>query len=534
MGRIVTLQEAQLLTGQLRDWAYNTLDVTGTREAGDTLLPQLTGNHERIYRFERALQAPAMSMMLRGVRVDQQKRNEMVGLLKQELARDEKKIAKLSEVTEVWDGTEKETGICPAEFGKHHKWPRGMPDGPGRLCERCGAPRIKPLAFNANSATQRAHLFYDLHKVEPEKNKDGEITTDGDALERIGRKYPRLLNLTSSIEGVIDKKKQLGALAAKLTPDGRYPSSFNVGAAWTGRFSSSKNPFQLGGNLQNVAPRHRRVFIADPGMDMFYADYMQGESNIVAHLSGDEKYLEAHRLGDVHTYVTRYIWPDLPWTGDLAKDKKIAKQLPPWDQAEGHDYRFQCKRIQHGSNYGLTPFGISMIAKIPLSEAKLAYERYMTEFDGIPAWHNWVYARVHEHQPLINPLGREITLFGRSWDKHTKRQGLAFLPQSTLADIEDIALWQVWNYLEQEGVYELAQVHDAILGQYPRGDLSKVRDVLGLMSIPVPVVDIYNKTRMMTIGVEAAVGRNWGHKGKDNPYGIDEAPIAEYLNEHPL
>lgn len=537
MGRIVTLETAQKLKqgSQERDWAYNGLDTTGTREIADTLLPRLNERQALVYGFERALQAPAMAMMMRGVNVDKTKRDAMLAAAKRDRAKAERAIAKMPQVTEVWDAVELETGICSATFGKRHKWPRGVPDHE-RSCERCGVARQKPKPFSANSATQRAHLFYDLHKVPPVKNKQQKISTDGDSLDKIKRmpKFKYLAPLIEQIQIVVDMKKQEGALGAKLNPQGRYMSSFNIGAAWTGRQSSSKNPFQEGGNLQNVAPKHRRVFIPDYGMDIGYADYMQGESNLVAHLSGDVKYIEAHAIGDVHTYVTRYIWPELPWTGDLKKDKLIAKQNPPWDQAEGHDYRFQCKRIQHGSNYGLSPFGIAMIAQIPLKEAQKAYEAYMTEFDGIPAWQKWVRLQVAEHNPLVNPLGREVTLFGRPWDPHTQKQGLAFLPQSALADIMNIAMWRVWNEQDPEQLQLLAQVHDALLFQYPKGELANVRRMLQLMSIPVPVTDIHGITRIMRIGVEAAVGRNWGHAGPDNPYGIAEKPIEQYLLENPL
>lgn len=531
----VTLTEAQLYQpGQQRDWLYNNLDATGTREISDTLLPMAKGPYAQTYSFERALQAPAMSMMMRGVRIDRPLRDGMIKELRQELTKDEKGIAALPGIADTWDGVSIESGICPADFGKRHKWPRGVPDGPGKLCAKCGTSRVKPEPFSANSPSQTNHLFYDIHAVEEMKNKLGKVSTDDDVLQRIGKKHPELHPITTAILAIRDKKKQLGSLLARLSGTGRYHSSFNVGAAWTGRFSSSKNPYGLGGNLQNVAPKHRKMFIPDPGMDIGYADYMQGESNIVAHLSGDPKYIEAHKLGDVHTYVTRYVWPDLPWTGDLAKDKKIAKQNPPWDLAEGHDYRFQCKRIQHGSNYGLTPFGISMIAQIPLTEAKSAYNRYMQEFDYIPAWQDWVRGEVESHHTLVNPLGRHWTPFGRSWDKHTWRQALAFLPQSLLADIDDIALFQVWYYLEEQEVQLLAQVHDALLHQYPTGRLDLERELLKLMRIPIPVTDYRGNTRLMIIGVETATGKNWGHASKANPRGISEGPMEEYLKDHPL
>lgn len=523
MGRLISLPEAQALPkGQEKSWCYNALDCTGTLEIAQVLLPRLNEAQSLTYAFERALQAPAIAMMMRGVRVDETKRAEMVTTLKRELASEMRKIAKLPQVTEVWDGTELETGECPAELGKHHKWPRGVPDSPDRKCERCGAPRVRAKPFNPGSPDQNHRLFYELHGVSPIKNKLGEVSTDEDVLEKIGRRYAALKPVTDAILSVRNSKKQLGSLAAKLTSDGRYPSSFNVGAAWTGRFSSSKNPFQLGGNLQNVAERHRRVFIADPGYTLGYADYMQGESNIVAHLAGDPKYIEAHRVGDVHTFVCRYVFPDLPWTGDLKRDKIVAKVNPPWDTAPGHDYRFQTKSVVHGCNLGLTPFGIALQKHIPLAQAKAGFERYMTEFEYIPAWQSWVAGQVREHKPLVNPLGRTVQLFGRPNDKHTINQAYAFLPQSTLADIDDIAMWLVWLYLEPEDVQLLAQVHDALLHQFPSGRMDLEKQLVDFMSIPVPVTDFRGNTRVMTIGVETAVGKNWGHKNDGNPHGISE------------
>lgn len=520
----LSLEQCREADGEVKQQCYNALDATGTLEIAQVLLPRLNAAQSLTYALERALQAPALSMMMRGVRVDTVKRAEMVAALKREMAGELKKIAKMEEVTSRWDLTEKDTGQCPlGTLGQHHKWPRGVADDqPGKSCLRCGAPRLVAKSFNPNSPDQTDHLFYDLHGVKPMRNKKGEISVDEDVLERIGRKHPVLKVLVEAILGVRNSKKQLGSLAARLTSDNRYPSSFNVGAAWTGRFSSSQNPYRLGGNLQNVAERHRRVFIPDPGHSIGYADYMQGESNIVAHVAGDEKYIEAHRSGDVHTFVTRFVWPELPWTGDLKKDKLIAKQNPPWDTAPGHDYRFQCKSVVHGCNLGRTPHGISMGLHIPLSQARTAFERYFTEFPYIKGWQEHIKRTVREHLPISNPLGRTVQLFGRPDDDHTMNQALSFIPQSTLADIDDIAMWLVWLELEPEGVQLLAQVHDALLHQFPDGRMDLEKRVVDLMSMPVPVTDYRGITRIMTIGVETAVGKNWGHKSPDNPYGISE------------
>lgn len=514
---LVNLEQAQRLQGEHKQWAYNALDCTGTREIADVLLPRLDAGELRTYAFERALQAPFLAMMRRGVPVDTQERGEILKRLTREYNKSMADINKMPGVVDVWDGLVKETGFCPAEFGKHHKWPRGVPDTPERKCERCGAPRFRRSQFNPNSGEQTMHLLYDLHGIKKLTNKTGEVSVDDDVLERIGRNFPKMLQLTEAIRDVRDQKKQIGFLGAKLTADRRFPSSFNVGTAWTGRASSSKNPYGLGGNLQNISERHRHVFIPDAGYEMFYADLMQAESLTVAYLAGDPEYIRAHKTGDTHTFVTRLLWPELPWTGDLKQDKAIAKTLPEWDPVPGHDFRFQAKRIQHGSNYGLTPFGIAMIAHIPVAVATEAQRRFFHAFPFIRQWQRGIAKAVEGQEALVNPVGRRVRLFGRPWDAHTYKQGLAFKPQSLVADVLDLAIFRVWDKWEPHFIQLFAQVHDAILGQYPLGQRDKaVEALVEAMSIPVRFGEDY-----MNIPVEIAVGSNWGHKGKDNPFGLE-------------
>jgi DNA polymerase I-like protein with 3'-5' exonuclease and polymerase domains len=505
------------LTGLMREGAYGALDVVGTFAVYKALAPLLTGNKARVYAFERGMQKHAFAMMVNGVNINTSKRTEAVTRLKRDLIGLEKKADKHPTVMGVWDKFELNTGWCPSEPGKRHKWQAGVADTPERKCERCGVSRMKRATFSPNSSHQCKHLFYKLLKCQPVHNKKGEVTTDDEALAKIGQKYPDFYDLTQTIQGVRDAKKQLGLLEARLTPAGRYTASFNVGAAWTGRWSSSKNPFGEGGNLQNIGERHRYLFEADPGYVLFYADLEQAESNTVAHLSGDPKYIEAHELGDVHTYVCRMIFQHLEWSPDrdIKKDKIIAKVNPPWDLADGHDYRFQSKRVQHGSNYGLTAPGIAMIAHIPLKESRAMQRNYFDEFVYIPAWHKKVIETVKEQQPLVSPFGREITLLGRPWDNGTYRQAFSAVPQSVVADVISVGIHRLAARPE---IKLMAQVHDAILGQFPAHMIDELAPFIKeSMAVPLQVGD-----RVMTIATEIAIGeRNWGKKSEDNPKGIE-------------
>ena len=526
---IYNLEQAKAMPkGQLKDWLYNALDNTGTREIADVLLPRLNERQAKTYAFERALQGPAMAMMQRGINIDGMQRQRMMTELKRELAKDVNKIARNSAIITVWDKTQKNTGSCKLpqrKDGKHkwEKWEKGTSEH-GRHCVACGADRLIPDPFNANSSDHVDHLIYDLLNIPVHTDKKGNRSAGGDILERIANKFEQHRPILDGILDIRDKKKQLGSLNARLSKDSRYPSSFNIGAAWTGRQSSSKNPYGEGGNAQNVAPRHRRIFIADPGKLLGYIDLKQAESNVVAHISGDEVYIDAHRSGDVHTYVARLVWPELPWTGDLKKDKAIAKRLPEWDNVEGHDFRFQAKRIQHGSNFGLTPPGISMIARIPMKQAFKAQENYFHEFPCIRHWQNGVALRIKDHLPLTNVLGREITLFGRPWEPHTIKQGLAFIPQSSVADILDLGMWRVWTEQDPTGgdndeVELLAQVHDALLLQFDKARTEVLHTTKRLLQIPIPV-----NGRIMQIEAEVAIVYNWGKRSDNNQHGMYEPP----------
>lgn len=516
-GRVWTMPELVAMPeGQLRYWAYNALDCTGTRKVWDVLRPRLDPARERTYAFHRALQAPVMAMMRRGVRVDQLRLNEALKTLRRELAVEIRKANRLPVVKEKWDGELKVTGLCPTPpYGKRHKWPRGVEDGPERKCEKCGVARVKKGLFNPNSHEQCAHLFHDLMGLARMKNKKKEWSVDDEVLEKLALKHPQHGDLFDVVRECRGLKKQIGFLSSRQTPSGRMPSTFNVAAAWTSRFSSSKNPYGLGTNLQNISERHRNIFIPDPGMELFYADLERAESLVVAYVSGDEGYIKAHD-GDTHTLVASYLWPDLPWTGDPTADKKVAEQNPTWDPAPGHSYRFQAKRIQHGSNFGLAPFGIAMIAHIPVKEAAAAQGRYFDAFPGIPAWQRETARKVAEQEPLVNPLGYTVALAGRPWDGHTVRQALSLVPQSTVAHVLNLGLWRVWRELDPELVMVLAQIHDAILGQWPveRREVA-AKELVRRMKIAIPVTSPTG-TRTMTIQVEVMAGGNWG-KFNDNP-----------------
>lgn len=493
----------------------------------------MTEADKRIHDFYMALQGPALDMTIRGILFDDIERDKLYKEMSSRMREIEKLLANHPLITAVWDGEEKNTGAClqPSRKDGKHKWePWDADDEHGRKCVDCGAGRFKPRAFKVSSDPDLMRLCYDLWKCKPQLNKEGKKTVNKEAREKLADKYPKYADAWKLMNEFADVEKQQGFLKFK-SDDGRFHSAFNVSVTETGRWSSNQDHDGNGSNAQNITERHRHIFIADTGMELCYADLKQAESKVISFVAGDEGYIEAHEGGDTHTFVCRLVWPEgvggKAWTGDLAADKVIASSArPSWDDKEGHDFRFQSKAIQHGSNLGLTPFGMAIQKRIPVAAAQEGQARYFRAFPGVRDYQRMIRQKVENQEPIVTPLGARFKLYGRPWDEHTYKQGLAKIPQAMVGHIVAIGLSRIYDQLPE--VQLLAQVHDAILFQFPKGQYQYVYDALKLMEVPVYITGVDGKTRRMCIGTEAAVGHNWGHyntkpeKGRVNTDGVRE------------
>ena len=61
-----------------REQVYNGLDCCVTTEVLDVLLPQLDNHTAATYAFSKSLQGPLLEMRLRGVRIDERRKAEVI------------------------------------------------------------------------------------------------------------------------------------------------------------------------------------------------------------------------------------------------------------------------------------------------------------------------------------------------------------------------------------------------------------------------------------------------------------------------
>lgn len=457
---------------------YNGLDTCMTLEVFNKMREDARSDQNIIYDFERAMQAPALEMMLMGIKVDLFERDHLIRHYEKQLARIQYILNRYGDA--LWD-----KGINPR------------------------SPTLKDL-------------FYDVMGLPVQmKNVKGQKSpsTDRDALEKL-EIYFHARPVIAAILAYRDVAKQLEFLRTKIDPDGRIRTSYNVAGTETGRWSSSSNAFGTGGNLQNWQDKLRRILVADPGRKFAYVDLEQAESWIVGikcwQLFGDTSYISAIRSGDLHTLVCRMVWKNLRWTGDIKQDREVADQI----FYREYSYRDLAKRGGHGTNYYGQPFTMAKHLKVKAQLMEEFQSGYLGAFPGISQWHRYVAQELQLGQYIETLLGRGRHFFGRPNDDSTLREAIAYEPQSCVGDLLNLGAWRIWKHGRAKyDVRLMAQLHDAVLVDYP--DIPEIEDEVLRWVKTQLLVPLTVNGDTFVIPSEAASGWNWGKFDADkNPAGV--------------
>ena len=357
----------------------------------------------------------------------------------------------------------------------------------GQAHEAAGQP------FNVNSPKQLAEiLFTKLGLPVKKKTPSGTPSTDEEVLSELALDYPLPKLLLESRQLAKLKGAYTDKLPKMINPQtGRVHTSYAQAVAVTGRLASS-DP-----NLQNIPVRNaegrriRSAFIAPPGAHIVSADYSQIELRIMAHLSEDERLLDAFAQGeDVHRATAAEIFGVTPIE-------------------VGADQRRVAKVINFGLIYGMSAFGLARQLDLERSAAQAYIERYFARYPGVAR-----YMESTRNAAKIN--GYVETVFGRRlWlpeiraaqvgrRQGAERAAINAPMQGTAADLIKLAMIAVQGWLDREQLKTklVMQVHDELILEVPDDELARVRAELP------PHMTQVAKLRV-PLAVEVGVGANW-------------------------
>lgn len=350
---------------------------------------------------------------------------------------------------------------------------------------------------NVNSPKQLAHVLFDtLHLPVVRRTKTG-YSTDEDVLQKLSVQHPLPARILAYRELAKLKSTYIDGLLTRVKPSGRVHTRFNQAVAATGRLSSS-DP-----NLQNIpirteeGRRIRRAFIPAPGCLFLSADYSQIDLRVLAHVSGDPALTAAFRRGDdIHAATARDIFGLKP--GDPVSD----------------DQRRVAKSVNFGIVYGQTGFGLSQQLGLPMAQAQAYINAYFAKYAGVKAWIARVLEEARAQGYVTTLLGRrrylpEIKASNAAVRAFAERTAMNTPIQGTSADLIKVAMRDVARLLEKKKgkTRLLVQVHDDLLFEVPRNELSEVSAWVktameSAVALTVPVV------------VDLKTGPNWADMEK--------------------
>ena len=347
--------------------------------------------------------------------------------------------------------------------------------------------------FNLNSPKQLGVvLFEELGLPVRKKTKTG-YSTNAEVLESLRLEHPIVEQILAYRLWSKLKSTYLDGIAGLIRTDtGRVHTNFNQTVTATGRLSSS-DP-----NLQNIPVRTeegrmiRALFEPGEGYDyLLSADYSQIELRLLAHMSGDENFIDAFKRGqDIHARTAAEVF-GIP-----------LEEVTP-------ELRRHAKAVNFGIVYGISDFGLARNLHISREEAGDYISRYFTRYPGVRAFMDKVVAEAHETGYVTTMFGRRRELpaiKSRNFNQRMLAERMAMNTpiQGTAADVIKLAMIAAYRKLREAGVKSriLLQVHDELVLEVKESELETVQAILHeamehVVSLSVP------------LSIDVHWGRNW-------------------------
>ena len=437
--------------GEEEHWIYNCKDCVKTFEIAQVLKQVIRDMRvEEVHTFQQSLFAPVLETMNRGVRIDQKRRGEFAVTLIQEIQ-------------------ERQNWINSAVS----------------------------FDLNIRSNQQMQEFFYHDLKQKPVRDrKSGSISCSDEALRKVAEREPLLRSLIRKISELRSLHVFYSTfVTAPLDIDGRMRCSFNIGGTETFRFSSRKNAFGSGMNMQNIPkggeddelslPNVRSLFIPDKGMEFFDIDLDSADLRTVVWES-DEQEMKAMINEGKKVYVEVM--------KEYYHDPSLTKKSPQYGTF---------KSFCHGTNYLGTAAGLASRLALTVHEVDKLQKWYFGKFPKIKKWQDRVKNSVITKRMVENVFGYRCYFFDRI-EGTIFNQAIAWIPQSTVACIINRGYRKIYDELKEVEV--LLQVHDSLAGQYPTAKRDTLLPaIIDKCSITLP----YPDPMIIPVGVKTSI-ISWG------------------------
>ncbi|MCD2348808.1 DNA polymerase I [Clostridium guangxiense] len=340
--------------------------------------------------------------------------------------------------------------------------------------------------FNISSPKQLGKILFEKLDLPVIKKTKTGYSTNAEVLEKLYNEHPIIEKIMNYRQVTKLYSTYVEGLKQVIDKDGKIHSSFNQTVTTTGRLSSTEP------NLQNIPIKSemgreiRKVFV--PNNDdcvILSADYSQIELRVLAHISGDEKLIDAFKHhSDIHTKTASEVF------------KVPIEDVTP-------RMRSNAKAVNFGIVYGIGDFSLAQDLKISRKEAKTYIDTYFERYPNVKKYLDNAVEKGKKDKyvttimnriryiPEINASNKMVRSFGERLAMNTPIQGSA-------ADLIKLAMVNVYKKLNESKLKSkiILQVHDELILNVYNDELLKVKEIVKremekVMELKVPLeVDI--------------------------------------------
>jgi DNA polymerase-1 len=345
--------------------------------------------------------------------------------------------------------------------------------------------------FNINSPKQLGVILFEKLRLPFGKKTKTGYSTSADILEKLQSEHPAVKMILEYRQLTKLKSTYADGLAVYIKEDERIHGRFHQTIAATGRISSTEP------NLQNIPIRMelgrqiRKVFIPEEGYIFLDADYSQIELRVLAHMSGDERLINAYKEAkDIHRITASEVF-HVPF-----------EEVTPAQ-------RSNAKAVNFGIVYGISSFGLGQDLNITRKEAERYMNKYFETYPQVKAYLDQLVADAKETGYSATLFGRrrpipELTNSNFMLRQFGERVAMNSPIQGTAADIIKIAMIRVNERLKREHFRSrlILQIHDELLVEAHKDEVDQVSKIM---------VEEMQGAAELSIVLEAEVkeGKNW-------------------------
>ncbi|WP_456437741.1 DNA polymerase I [Desulfurobacterium sp.] len=319
-------------------------------------------------------------------------------------------------------------------------------------------------SFNLNSPKQLAKILFEKLKIKPVKKTRTGYSTDVEVLTTLAlngyeiaelileyRKYSKLLG--TFIDGI----------TKHMDEEGRVHTNFIQTGTATGRLSSAEPNLQNLPVSDEISRQIRNAVIAPEGYKLIWADYSQIELRVLAHLSGDERLVEAYKKDrDIHTETASILFGTEP--------ENVSPEM-----------RKVAKMVNFGIIYGMSPQGLSQRLGIGFNEAKNYIDSYFAKFPTVKEFIEKTLSEAYEKGYVRTLFGRkrpvpELKAKNKNIKQFGERAAFNAVIQGTAADIMKMAMIALFKEFKNKDSFLTLQIHDEIIMEAPETRAKKIEN----------------------------------------------------------